>query len=148
MLRPTRCTRASSVTLDPRLHEFLRFAAVGVVGFIVDTAALTFALKVLHLDLYTGRVFSYLVAATSTWALNRRFTFIEAVPSPPLRQWAKFMGANALGGAVNYAVYAALVTFTPWARQFPVSGVAAGAVAGLFFNFAVNKFWVFRRRSV
>ncbi len=126
------------------LSEFLRFAAVGVVGFLVDTAALYFAIHVLTLDLYSGRVFSYLVAATTTWALNRRFTFTRPDPAPALLQWAKFMGANAVGGVINYAVYAAVITFTAIGPQYPVIGVAIGAVFGLFFNFAINKFWVFR----
>ena len=132
-----------SVT-DPRVTEFLRFAAVGVVGLFADMAALTFALEVVHLDVYSGRVFSYLIAATTTWALNRRFTFTQADQSAPWRQWIKFLGANAIGGAVNYAVYAAIVSFTAVGAAWPQIGVAAGSVAGLFFNYAVNKFWVFR----
>jgi len=125
--------------------EFFSFAAVGVVGLFADMAALTFALHVLNLDVYSGRIFSYLVAATTTWALNRRFTFVAADRASPFRQWLKFLGANAIGGAVNYAVYAAIVTFTAIGASWPVLGVAAGSVAGLFFNYGVNKFWVFRR---
>lgn len=130
-----------------RIPEFLRFAAVGVVGLFADMAALTFALEGLNLDVYSGRVFSYLVAATTTWALNRRFTFTHADPGSPFRQWLKFLGANAIGGAVNYAVYAAIVTYTVLGAEYPQIGVAAGSIAGLFFNFAVNKFWVFKSKS-
>lgn len=129
-----------------KLSEFLRFGAVGVVGFLVDTAALYFAIHVLPLDLYSGRVFSYLVAATTTWALNRRFTFTHPDPAPLGVQWLKFMGANAVGGLINYAVYAAVIKFTAIGPQYPVIGVAIGAVLGLFFNFTINKFWVFRPR--
>lgn len=127
------------------LDEFLRFAAVGVVGLLVDMATLTFALHGVGLDVYSGRVLSYLVAATTTWALNRRFTFVTADRAPLIRQWLKFLGANAIGGVVNYAVYAAVVTFTSVGASWPVLGVAAGSVAGLVFNYSVNKFWVFRR---
>ena len=129
---------------DPRIAEFLRFATVGVVGLIADIAALTLALQILHLDLYSGRLFSYLVAATVTWALNRRFTFVSADQMSPFTQWVKFLGANAIGGVVNYAVYAGLVTFTVVGMAWPALGVAAGSVAGLAFNFAINKFWVFK----
>lgn len=129
---------------DPRFKEFLRFAAVGVVGLFADMAALTVALKLLHLDVYSGRVFSYLIAATTTWALNRRFTFTQADQSSPVRQWIKFLGANAIGGAVNYGVYAAIVTYTVLGAAYPQIGVAAGSIAGLFFNFTVNKLWVFK----
>ncbi len=132
------------VLTDPRLVEFLRFAAVGVVGLFADMAALTFALEILHLDPYSGRVFSYLIAATTTWALNRRFTFARAEESSAFKQWVKFLGANAIGGVVNYAVYAAIVSLTVIGAAWPQIGVAAGSIAGLFFNFSVNKFWVFK----
>jgi len=129
---------------SPRATQFLRFAAVGIIGLMADMAALTLALKVLHLDVYSGRVFSYLIAATTTWALNRRFTFIQIEQGPRLVQWAKFLAANAIGGLVNYAVYAALVTFTVLGAAWPVLGVAAGSIAGLAFNFTVSKRWVFK----
>ena len=124
--------------------EFLRFAAVGVVGFFADSAALLFATRVLGLDLYSGRIFSFLVAATTTWALNRRFTFAGGATEHPAWQWLKFLGANALGGAVNYAVYALLITFEPRVAAQPVIGVAAGSMFGLVFNFTINKLWVWR----
>ncbi len=125
-------------------RQFLRFAAVGVVGMFADMAALAFALEILHLDVYAGRVFSYLIAATTTWALNRRYTFGAAGQAPLFRQWLRFLGANALGGVINYAVYAAIVTLSPLGAAWPVLAVAPGALAGLAFNFTVSKFWVFR----
>ena len=114
-------------------------------------AALSAALKLLELDVYSGRVFSFLVAATTTWALNRRFTFTGAGgrtdSGSPARQWLRFLGANALGGAVNYAVYAAIVTFTTLGAALPVLAVAPGSIAGLAFNFTISKFWVFKARN-
>jgi putative flippase GtrA len=118
---------------------------VGVVGLLVDMAALTLALRGVNLDLYSGRLFSYFVAATTTWALNRRFTFNSIDHGPAFVQWAKFLGANALGGMLNYGVYAAIVTFTALGAAWPVLGVAAGSVAGLALNFSVSKFWVFKK---
>ena len=129
---------------NPKVAEFLRFAAVGVVGLFADMAALTLALEVFHLDPYSGRVFSYLVAATTTWALNRRFTFPGADRAPAFMQWLKFRGANAIGGLVNYGVYAAVITFTFTGADYPQLGVAAGSLAGLAFNFTANKIWVFK----
>lgn len=122
---------------------FLRFALVGVGGFVVDTLVL-YAVKG-ALGLYGGRVVSYFAAATFTWALNRRFTFVTVKATPKFKQWLEFLAANALGAVVNYGVYSALVTWTV-AGAMPVLGVAAGSVAGLVFNFTVNKTWVFADR--
>ncbi len=135
-------TRASQAA--PR--EFLRVVMVGAAGFFVDAGALMVATTALGLGLYSGRVFSYLCAATFTWILNRRFTFAKT-DEVAVIQWLRFLGANALGGAVNYGVYAVLVTFSAVAAATPVLGVAAGSAAGLIFNFMVSKYWVFRRTS-
>ena len=127
----------------PAHQQFLRFAAVGAAGFVVDAAALMLATRVVGLDLYSGRLFSYLCAATFTWICNRRFTF-AARDGAAVVQWLRFLGANAFGGALNYGVYAALVTFTAIGAAWPVLGVAAGSLTGMAFNFFVSKYWVFR----
>lgn len=126
-------------------QELLRFGLVGAAGFFVDAGALMLAIEGVGLDPYSARVFSYLCAATFTWACNRRFTFVRAGTEPAAMQWLRFLGANAIGGAVNYGVYALIVTFTVAGARWPVLGVAAGSLAGLTFNFAVSKYWVFRR---
>ncbi len=126
-------------------RELVRFTFVGAVGFLVDAGALMLAMHALGLGLYSGRVFSYLCAATFTWICNRRFTFAEAQSGAPVVQWLRFLGANAIGGAVNYGVYAAIVATTAVGAAWPVIGVAVGSIAGLIFNFVASKFWVFRR---
>ncbi|MGE4062535.1 MAG: GtrA family protein [Rhodospirillaceae bacterium] len=126
-------------------RQFLRFALVGAAGFLIDAGALMLALNAFGLGLYSGRAFSYLCAATFTWLCNRHFTF-AGLGGEPLFEWLRFLGANAIGGAVNYGVYAAVVTLSSAGRAWPIIGVAAGSVAGLVFNFAISKYWVFRSR--
>jgi putative flippase GtrA len=124
--------------------ELVRFSIIGTIGFVADSSAFKLVVFLFGLDLYSARVFSFLVAATVTWSLNRRFNFKQARAESPFRQWLRFLGANSLGGAANYITYAALVTFVPMVAASPVLGIAAGSIAGLAFNFVVNKFWVFR----
>ncbi len=135
-------------------REFLTFAGIGVVALFVDMAALFVALEVLGLGFYTGRLFSYLVAATFTWWLNRTYTFKGVSRRGALRQWGRFLAANAVGGLVNYGVYAAVVTWgpgltpaalTPLLPLLPYAGTAAGSLSGLVFNFTASKLLVFRR---
>jgi putative flippase GtrA len=125
------------------IRQFFVFGLIGTAGFVVDSSALYLAMGQFGLDHYSGRVFSWFVAATFTWAMNRRFTFSDS--RPPFRQWLAFLASQAIGGLVNFAIYAAMVTFIPLVAEHPVLGVAAGAVAGLFFNFSASKYVVFRR---
>ena len=133
-------------------EQFVRFAAVGVGGLFVDMGALWVALRLFGLNLYAGRVFSYLVAATFTWACNRTLTFAGAPADRALRQWARFILFNAIGGIVNFAVYVLVAVKLrdayAWTGQvsamLPYLGVACGSVSGLAFNFLASKFLVFR----
>ena len=126
--------------------QFLRFGVVGVIGFVVDATVLHLALQLMQLDLYSGRLLSYLAAATTTWLLNRRFTFGDA-SSCPGRQWLRFLMVNGLGGGVNYVVYALLVSFSPLFRNAPVLAVALGSLSGLLLNFGGSKWLVFQSET-
>ena len=124
-------------------QEFLRFGVVGTIGFVVDTAVLYGALA-LGAGLYLGRAISYAAAATTTWALNRAWTFRGRGGGPAHRQWALFVLVNLGGFVLNYGTYAALVTFVPLVAAHPILGVAAGSIAGMFANFILSRQLVFR----
>jgi putative flippase GtrA len=123
--------------------QFLRFSLIGAAGFLVDAAALYVAMAWLGAGYYSGRVLSYVAAASSTWALNRRFTFHEQRSKNRLAEWARFFTANAAGGIANYVVYATLVASSPLVREWPILGVAAGSIAGLVINFNLTRRVVF-----
>jgi len=140
----------------PVPRQFASFALIGVGGLFVDMAALAVALHLLSLDPYGGRVFSYLMAATFTWYMNRQFTFTGVSRRGAIRQWARFLAANAVGALVNYGVYVLVLKLGPWViagiglwpevltALLPYAGVAAGSVSGLVFNFVLSKKLVFR----
>lgn len=124
-------------------QEFLRFGLVGGIGFVVDTAVLYGAIW-LGAGLYLGRAISYVVAATTTWALNRAWTFRHRASDRPAHaQWALFVVVNLGGFVLNYGTYALLVTFVPLVAAHPVLGVAAGSLAGMFANFFLSRRLVF-----
>lgn len=125
--------------------RFVRFALVGAAGFLVDIAALYGAFAI-GLGLYSGRVVSYLSAATFTWAVNRRFTFAATTP-PSIAEWLRFVLANTSGGIVNYLTYAGLVTWGSGMLSHPALAVAFGSIAGLTVNYIASARLVFRQRN-
>ena len=75
-------------------HKIIRFAAVGVGGFVVDCAVLAFLHYIVGLPLMTARIGSFIAAATTTWFGNRVLTFGfkgQGRWSDKLIQWQKFM---------------------------------------------------------
>ncbi|WP_144185101.1 GtrA family protein [Elioraea rosea] len=126
------------------IGQALRFGVVGVIGFIVDTATVYGLHYLAGADLYTAGAAAYVVAATTTWALNRIWTFADAARERPARQWALFLAVQLVGFVLNRGTYAALIAFLPLAAAHPVIAVAAGSIAGMGVNFLTARLIVFR----
>ena len=128
------------------MKKFILFGLAGGAGFVVDTAVL-YALKGM-LGPYGARAISFLCAVLTTWIINRMLAFKgQAAGVPIWREFLHYLGAMILGGAVNYAIYAALVATIPLVAEQPVIGVAAGVAAGMFVNFFLADRLVFRAKA-
>lgn len=130
--------------LRPTIRQLTRFGFVGAIGFCVDAGVLMLAIRYLQLNLYQGRAVSFLVAATATWLLNRTYTFQHQATESYFIEWLRFTLSNAVGGLVNYAIYAWAVATLSLARHSPPTAVALGSLAGMIINFLMMKFLVFR----
>lgn len=128
----------------PLPAQMLRFGLIGTIGFLVDTATVYAAHFGLGLDLYTSGTLAYLTAASTTWLLNRRFTFPEARGQRAGPQWLRFVLTQLAGFALNRGTYALLIATVTAARAEPVLAVAAGSIAGMGVNFLAARFLVFR----
>ena len=124
--------------------QFGKFGIVGTIGLIVDCTVLYLVMTLAGLGPYVSRIISFLAAATTTWALNRCFTFRGTHDGSLIGQWAKFIAANAFGGVINYAIYALLIATTATVASHPFLGVAVGSIVAMFVNFTASKKLVFR----
>ena len=126
-------------------RQFILFCVGGVIGFIVDAGVLQLLVSGLAWDRFSGRLISFLCAATATWLFNRRFTFHGPRRHPLHWEWARYVIAMSAGFAFNFAAYSTLVLLFNMDRQWLILAVAAGSVAGLGVNFLASRHWVFRK---
>lgn len=126
------------------VKQFLRFAAVGTAGFVIDAGSVEILGNTL--GLVGSQLAAFAVATSATWALNRRFTFGSSA-YPLHQEWLRYIASNLLGWAVNNGVYLWAVMQFPMASNHPVLAVAAGSIAGMFFNFAASRHLAFRNRN-
>jgi putative flippase GtrA len=124
------------------LRQFLQFGAIGVAGFVWDTA-IVYSLKG-WLGLYVAGGISFIIVASINWLANRYWTYRELSHDAAHRQLARFLGVNTVGFVLNRGTYAALIATQPVVHDHPVLAIAAGAVAGMFFNFFLSRRLVFR----
>lgn len=130
-----------------RIHEFMRYCLVGLVGMGVDAGILELSVGAGIAPL-VARVMSMACALMTTYTLHGRFTFRVAGLADRSR-WLKFMASNLLGAAINYGVFALLLFTLPFtdARASRFVALAAGTAAGLGFNFWANRRFVFAREG-
>ena len=125
--------------------EILFFAISGVIGFVVDAGIVQFLVREWQVNPYEARLVSFLCAATTTWAFNRKITFAgRGSGGGRRRQLIRYIIAMAGGFALNYGAYAACVATFALVREWPAIGVAAGSIAGAVVNFLSSKYWIFR----
>ena len=127
--------------------SLLRFAVIGAFGMPVDAGVLWLMTHRFGLDPYSGRVISWLSAASFTWIGNRYFTFGATRARGFLataKEWLRFLAANAVGGLVNVGLYSTLVRFAPPPINNLYVALVLGVLAGLIFNFTLSKTLVFK----
>ncbi|WP_287805192.1 GtrA family protein [Diaphorobacter sp.] len=133
------------------LRQFIWFAVAGTIGFVVDVGLLYATAE--FLGWYGARIFSFAGAVTATWFINRHLTFRttrydkkKCTDKSLIKEYFKYI-LSMLGGAlINYSAYA-LILSNHQNKTTPLLGVAAGSIAGLFVNFFLAKYYVFRSKT-
>jgi len=119
----------------------LRFALVGVIGFLTDAGSL-FALTKAGLDPFSARVISIALAMLTTWRLNRAMTF-GASGRAEVSEGARY-GAVALTVAgLNYVIYAGLLL--AFDQLWPVAATAIASVIAMAASYFGYSRLVFNR---
>ena len=124
------------------------FAAVGLIGYVVDAGVTYFGAKYLGLSPEVARPPGFLVATLVNFALNRAITFRHA-KAPLARAFLRYCLVAAGGLAVNYAVYSLCVVFWPLIGLTVTPGVlplfvAAGSGVAMVVTFVGFRWFAFR----
>jgi dolichol-phosphate mannosyltransferase len=131
----------------PTLTEFVRFCAVGLTGMMVDLATVAALKETFALDTRLCAVGGFLVAVTSNYAINRRWTFAGAHQVSLARSYPIYLGANLAGFGVRFlTVHLLIVAFAALdhGHGYLLTNFV-GIVLGTLFNYAGAKFVAFRR---
>jgi putative flippase GtrA len=127
------------------IRQFMLFCVGGTIGFIVDAGILQLLVSGLAWDRFSGRLISFVTAATATWIFNRTFTFAGHRRHSLFGEWLRYVLAMSGGFACNFVAYSTLVLWFNLDGKWLIAAVAAGSVAGLGVNYAASRYWVYRK---
>lgn len=143
---------------DPRERtRFLRFAAVGAIGTLVDFGAMNVLVLLGRFSLVMGGTLSFILAVLNNFTWNRFWTYPESRSKPVIGQLAQFGIVNAIGMAIRLPILqlgepafdSFLVTlpiqYSLVSHEFISHNVTLGAAIGIvmLWNFFVNRYWTY-----
>lgn len=121
--------------------RFLRFAGVGAVGFGIDAGILTMLMR-LGWQPVQARLVSFPAAVTTTWLLNKAWTFAADAASAG-SSYMRYSGIQIVGALINLGMFTLLIAGFPTLRAVPWLPLAAAALVALVFNYLATRHLVF-----
>jgi putative flippase GtrA len=146
------------------ITRFLKFAAVGILGAVIDFGTLNLLILAFGFSKMLANTCSFTAAVFSNFVWNRLWTFPESRDRPIAPQLAQFFLVNIGGLLLNQAIFLSLDAWvlgeagalaTPMAalalniglEHFELAYNLSKAIATiivLFWNFGANRLWTYR----
>jgi putative flippase GtrA len=140
------CYSMRAATLPERIlrtliSEAFRFGLVGLFNAGVDIGVFFLALASVTDSIIVANVISWLVAVTSSYAMNARFTFTAAARPLSFADYLKFVVTQVGGFVAHTATIVVAVPYMPLIIAKPL-----GILVGFAVNFTLARGLVFRAR--
>jgi len=127
--------------------RFVKFAAVGALGALIDFVLLNVMHKVFGWPLLWANTFSVSVAILSNFTWNRLWTYPESRSRRKRKQLPQFALINLIGLGINNLIVVGLsAVFGQFIRDQWDYNLAKAIAIGvvLFWNFGANRVWTYR----
>ena len=124
------------------IKEFLKFAFVGGIGTLVNVAILYLLTEKIGIYYMVSAVFSFVVAMTSNFVLNKLWTFKENIGLNVGRKYLQFGLVSIAALLVNLFF---LYLFTEIFRVYYIISQILAIGIVLIINFLGNKIWTFSK---
>ncbi|HNU91658.1 MAG TPA: GtrA family protein [Spirochaetota bacterium] len=126
------------------LIQFLTFSIIGTIGMVVDLLFVFLAYDVAGVPFRIARVVGFIVALTTNFALNRRFTFRDKNNGNLIRQYSLFFVICSIGFLINWVISVSLFEQTTFFHEHYLLAAFFGSMGGLAINFTGSKYIAFR----
>ncbi|MDH4358406.1 MAG: glycosyltransferase family 2 protein [Candidatus Berkelbacteria bacterium] len=133
-------------------RQFVKFCIVGAINTLVDwlffflaRTSLTAALGTRNLQTLKqiAKAISFIISATSSYIMNRKWTFRSTNPRVA-RELIQFFIVATGGLIINSLVFYLITAQVGWRDIF---GLVIATAAATLWNFVLNKKWTFKNRT-
>jgi putative flippase GtrA len=124
--------------------RILRFGLVGVIGAVVHMGAFWLLQRFAGLANSPAWIIAFFVAATSTWAMNRAFTFQDRANADQTHEWLRYLAIAGAGAVAHFMAFHLAIRFVPIFAQHPALAIIPGSLASFVVTYAGASLLVFR----
>lgn len=125
------------------LRQFVRFAGVGGIGFVVDGGILLLLVDY-GVNPFLARLVSFPFAAVATWWFNRMWTFRGKGGYGTRREFTSYLAVQLTGAVVNYGIYSLVLAMIGTTLLATGTAFCLGSACGFLLNFLGARQLVFR----
>lgn len=137
-------------------ERFLKFAAVGVIGAVIDFGVMNLLTQAAGMLLVVAGTISFVCAVTSNFIWNRYWTYPDSRSRPLTRQLIMFFAVNIAGVAIRIPILHFIeppmirmmerMNFrAPLYPEFLAKNLTLALAVGIvmLWNFFVNRYWTY-----
>ncbi|MCP4177983.1 MAG: glycosyltransferase family 2 protein [bacterium] len=125
--------------------ELIKFGIIGCTGIVVNLFFVFIAFDLISLPYELALVVGFIIALSTNFLLNRRFTFKHAHRGDFFKQYAGFFITCLIGFAINWLISVYLFEHIQFFRHYYLFTTFLGIICGMVFNFLGSKFFVFKK---
>jgi putative flippase GtrA len=145
---PMNAVKPAAPARGRMVQQIPAFAAIGVIGYLVDAGSTFVFAKYLGLAPVIARPPGFIIATIINFLLNRAITFRHS-RAPIRRAFFRYCGVASVGLAFNYAAYSACVILAPKVGIAVTPAilplfVAVGSGVAMIVTFVGFRFFAFR----
>ena len=100
-----------------------------------------------EMGLIPEKILSYVIAVTTTWFLNRCFTF-HSQDSRRVQEWMRYAFIDGITDFIHVLIFTALAYGYPVFQTHPIFALIITAIVIAFINFAFTKYFAFKKLTI
>jgi putative flippase GtrA len=117
------------------VRRILTFGFVGLAGAVVHMVAFEIVRRMGGMGNAGAWIASFFVAASSTWAMNRAFTFKDRQSANQGGEWAAYVLVAGAGALAHFAVFWLATSFVGFFIRNPAMGIIPGSLASFVVTY-------------
>ena len=144
------------LTDDRERVRFLKFAAVGAIGSVIDIGIANLLSHLFDMPLVFAGSISFICAVFSNFTLNRYWTYPDSRSRPLMHQLGMFFLVNSIGIGIRIPtlhfvepimlrLFERIGSFSPSTSEFLAKNATLILAIGIvmIWNFFVNRYWTY-----